>query len=1055
MPQTKQATQNKLLEIVAKASNLKERIASDRPNDKIDLSNSEARRQQWAKVVGKGDLAKFERRLQWSGIDPERLLPLLGDRLADDSSQAETPREIPSWAVTLERVIEIAPTVNRSQAEQFFVLSQPFPFEDFYLPFLEVAQAKLLATHDELWQKLSRQAQTDMWQGLLSRLANIGAATLIREFDRFRLQQPSLKSLLSLQLSLNQSDRQYRDWLTELMADFENFLLKYSVLGRLLATATDFWVAATADFLTHLAADWEEIENTYSYQELSQVVACQCNLSDSHNDGRSVIIVTFNTRLKVVYKPRDLSLELAFYQLVDWCNEQSQLPALPSLKLLNYGTHGWSEFVAVLPCEDEAEVKRFYQRSGISICLVHILAGQDFHSENLIAKGEFPVLVDLEALLHSAITPQQTAAEDAFGLAYEQLAQSVFKTHLLPQRHTVGKEGLQLDLGGIGNTIDDAPCQSLVWKNLNTDDMQLDYEEFKLEYDNSPILEGKKVSAAEYVADVVWGFEQMYNFVMANKEQFLAVENLLSSLANQKVRFIFRDTSTYGRILQQSYHPDLLEHGIDRSIALDVLSRGFTTAQSKPDYWDILDAEIQSLEQLDIPLFTIDSSRSDLYSSTSQTIPQILREHSFDRVVSNFEQLNQSDRDTQLYFIKSAFTARYKQKPPWSEFKPGKAQPGKTKLDSELLIKRATSIAESIEKQAIRGSNGSLAWLGLDYTPASNGFSFQPLSQMSLGDGNLGIALFLAALAKTTSSAKWQDLAWQILTPIRTDVDRMMNNPAKYYRSIQVGGVNGLAASAYGLIKVAELLSAPSLVSLAEDILSLITLEDLTNLEQLDLAGGCGGTLLSLLGCLSADLKNPNSSQEKTIACGDYLLQHQAPPGTKIDPKNLNYWRGISGVTYGLLRLGEITGDNRYRITAINAIALESAAIDSLESSAIKECAKVEVALGRLGGLSLLNTPQIRTEIDEAIAISQRVMTEDNSLFWGNCGRLEILLLAAQKLAQPQLSSAGDRLAEAILQQPPVEEPSFPSFLHGSSGIGYQLLRAAQPQLLPSILIWE
>lgn len=1061
MQQTEQLTKNKLLQIVVKASNLQERIdrehlsstsdpSNDRPRHKIDLSSSQRRLEKWAEVVGKGDLAKFKRRLKWSGLDPERLLPLLSDYPPSESSEPE----IPSWAVTLKQVIEKASTSDRDRAQQFFVFSQPVPFEDFYLPFLLVAEEKLLASHSELWQKLSLQAQTDLWQGLLNRLANIGAATLIQEFDRFRLEQNSLKDLLKLQMSLNQSDRKYNVWLTELVAGFEDFLLQYSVLGRLLAIATDFWVAATADFLTHLGTDWEAIEASYSPQPLQEVVACQCNLSDVHHQGKSVIIVTFNTRLKIVYKPRDLSLEIAFYQLVDWCNERSQLPTLPTLKLLNYGTHGWSEYVVTLPCENEAEVKRFYQRSGISICLVHILAGQDFHSENLIAKGEFPVLVDLEALLHSEITPQKTSTQDALGLAYQQLSQSVFKTHLLPQWHSIGKDAL-LDLGGLGNMMENIPLYSLVWKNINTDDMQLDYEELELKRDNSPILEGTKVSAAKYIADVVWGFEQMYGFLMTNKAELLANNSPLNLLAEKKVRFIFRDTNTYSKILQRSYHPQVLQYGIDRSIALDILSRGFTTEKSQPAYWQILDAEIQSIEQLDIPLFVTNSSRTDLDLSESQTIPHILLQNSFERVVSSFQQLNQSDRQKQLYFIESAFTARFQQKPNWSKSQNRDLKPT-AQLDSNLLIERVTSIAESIQQQAIQGADGSLAWFGLNYKPASDGFNFQPLNQLSLGDGNLGIALFFAAIANITSEAKWQDLAWQILTPIRTQVDRMMNDPAKYHRQIQLGGVNGLAASAYGLTKIANLFQAPSLVSLAEDILSLVTLDRLDGLSQLDVVGGCGGTLLSLLGCLSADLKNSSPCIDKAIACGDHLLQHQAPVGTAIDPINSNYWRGISGVAYALLRLAEVTQDNRYQVTAINAISLESAAIDNLKSDPIVNQAKTEVALGRLGGLPLLDTPQIRTEIDGAIAaIVEPGIWGDNNLFWGNCGRLEILLLAAEKLEQPQLNSAIDNLAHAIIHQDTaVFSNGFPGFLHGSSGVGYQLLRVARPQLLPSILTW-
>ena len=104
---------------------------------------------------------------------------------------------------------------------------------------------------------------------------------------------------------------------------------------------------------------------------------------------------------------------------------------MPSLKILNYATHGWCEYVSALPCKDELEIKKFFQRSGMLLCLVHVLEGQDFHYENLIAQGENPVLIDLEALLHSQISSKQITQKAAFSIAQKELRESVFKTYLL------------------------------------------------------------------------------------------------------------------------------------------------------------------------------------------------------------------------------------------------------------------------------------------------------------------------------------------------------------------------------------------------------------------------------------------------------------------------------------------------------------------------------------------------------------------------------------------------------------------------------------------------
>ncbi|MGD1919811.1 MAG: type 2 lanthipeptide synthetase LanM family protein [Pleurocapsa sp.] len=994
--------------------------------------------------------------------------------LADYSvNDGDSTLEIPDWAITLEKAIRLAPSLRIATAQsidenlgkQFFVPNKPVPFEDFYLPFFKVAKDKLLATHKEAWEKLSEEAQIKLCQGLLYRLIEIGGATLIEEFYNFRVDNNSLKDLLDVQLSLNKNNQKYNLFIEKLLSDnLWSFFDKYSVLGRLLATVTDFWVSGTTKFLTHLTDNWQAINDNYSPQQsLQKVIACQCNLSDSHNRGQSVIIITFDTKLKLVYKPRDLSLEVGFYKLVDWYNERSQLPSLSSLKLLNYKTHGWSEYIAALPCEDEAEVKRFYQRSGILICLVHILAGQDFHVENLIARGEHPVLVDLEALLHSTIDTTKKTKKHALILAHKQNHESVIQTYIIPLRRVHGKDVMQVDIGGLGDINDDITLPTLVWRNVNTDSMKLDYEALKLDYNNAPVLQGEKVSAAKYVAEVLWGFRQMYDFLMLNKDTLLAENSQLQLLNKQNIRFLFRDTGIYNRILQQSYAPQVLQHGIDRSIALDISSRGFILTKSETQYWQILNAEIKSLEALDIPLFTPNSSSRDLQLSDSKKAERVLAEKSFDKVINNVKGLSESDREKQLYFIKSAFLARYIKKPQWSEnISYHTATIADEISNNNSLLEAAVAIANSIESQAIQGEDNTLAWFGLDYKSVTGGFNFQPLNQINLADGNLGIALYFAALAKITGDKKWHDLVWQIINSFAEGIARIVADPIQFHRQIKIGGVNGLGTSAYGLMKIARLIDAPSLIPIAENILSLITLDRINNSTQLNVISGIGSTLLSLLGCWDAGVSNSSECLEKAIACGDYLLQHQAPPRTKIDPENLNYWRGISGIAYALLRLSKVTGDQRYLITAINAISLESQTIDKLNLHQ----AKIEVALGRLGGISWLDTPQIRAEIDRAISlIKHQGIWGDNNLFWGNCGRIEMLLLAAEKLEMPQLNNlitswgntiANDNCVNSYkLDSIANRNNNYPGFLHGMSGMGYQLLRIAQPQLLPSILIWE
>ena len=58
------------------------------------------------------------------------------------------------------------------------------------------------------------------------------------------------------------------------------------------------------------------------------------------------------------------------------------------------------EFVAASGCTEAEAIQRFYERQGAYLALLYALEATDFHLENLIAAGEYPVWVDLESLFH-------------------------------------------------------------------------------------------------------------------------------------------------------------------------------------------------------------------------------------------------------------------------------------------------------------------------------------------------------------------------------------------------------------------------------------------------------------------------------------------------------------------------------------------------------------------------------------------------------------------------------------------------------------------------------
>lgn len=60
--------------------------------------------------------------------------------------------------------------------------------------------------------------------------------------------------------------------------------------------------------------------------------------------------------------------------------------------------YGWTEEVVRKECIDSEEVTNFYKRVGVLAATAYVLGIGDLHYENIIAHGEFPVIIDAETL---------------------------------------------------------------------------------------------------------------------------------------------------------------------------------------------------------------------------------------------------------------------------------------------------------------------------------------------------------------------------------------------------------------------------------------------------------------------------------------------------------------------------------------------------------------------------------------------------------------------------------------------------------------------------------
>lgn len=104
----------------------------------------------------------------------------------------------------------------------------------------------------------------------------------------------------------------------------------------------------------------------------------------------------------VIYKPRSGEGELAWCKLVEAINNRGFRPKLRAAQVICRRGYCWMEFVRTRPSTNARGERRYYQRLGATMALACIARAVDFHRDNIIRDGENPIVVDAEALWHTA-----------------------------------------------------------------------------------------------------------------------------------------------------------------------------------------------------------------------------------------------------------------------------------------------------------------------------------------------------------------------------------------------------------------------------------------------------------------------------------------------------------------------------------------------------------------------------------------------------------------------------------------------------------------------------
>jgi type 2 lantibiotic biosynthesis protein LanM len=849
-------------------------------------------------------------------------------------------------------------------------------------------------------------------------------------------------------------------------------LLEYPVLARQLVLRIDQWIGFVLEFVDRLCADWPLISQILVSGDVEPglLTHVQMDAGDRHRGGRCVVIATFASGFKLVYKPKSMSVDSHFQELLRWVNARGSHPLLRTLTILDRGCYGWSEFVAARSCHSPDEIRRFYERQGAYLALLYLLEATDFHSENIIAAGEDPVLVDLEAIFH----PRFNLSEQRESPDSSVLSHSALRVGILPWQSFANETTGRFDISGLGGSAGQlTPHKIAYWENVGTDEMKLSRRQMPIPGSgNRPRLNEHDVSPVDYMNEISKGFTSVYLLLMKNRDALIAQDGPLLHFADDEVRVIFRPTKTYGVLLQESFHPDVLRDALERDQLFDRL---WIAVEALPYLATIVTDECADLQNGDIPFFSTRPRSLHVWSSTNKCIPNFLQQSALSLVERRLHEMDEANLSLQLWLIRASLATTVVEYSPTERDHTAPAAYHREPADRARLLSAVCTLGNKLESSAIRW-NDNASWIGLGGVHERQwGIT---AATLDLYDGLPGIAFFLAYLGKITGESRYTDLA-------RATCNTMLHRSGKYgMDDMCIGAFAGWGGIIYVLTHLSSLWSDSTLLRRAEEIAQDLS-SGIAGDEDFDIIAGSAGCIGSLL-TLYRQSGSPDALATAK-ACGDHLVARakSMPNGVGwIIPKQTTplcgFAHGAAGISWALFQLSELTGNNSFRKTADAAVSYERSLFDcetanwpdlraglhspaeTGKSSMSAWChGAAGIGLSRLASERQQENDHARVEIDAALSTTFKTgFGHGHSMCHGDVGNLELFLQASRVLKNEQWNLRALEIASGVAERvlhddygcgTPLHVDS-PGLMSGISGIGYGLLRLAEPDWVPSVL---
>ena len=827
---------------------------------------------------------------------------------------------------------------------------------------------------------------------------------------------------------------------------------KYDVLKNNIETCIKTYIKFTCELYQRISNDYNIINSEFLQCSCSKVIKIESS-GDIHN-GKSVSIIIFGADLaeyKVVYKPRSLEIDTALNKLLEWFNSQTNI----TQHIQNYvdcGSYGWCEHVGKGSCKNNLDVKTFYKRFGGLLAITYMLRAEDLHYENIIAHGQFPVIIDTECFL------QPEFKKGNYHLDSNRTF-TTLHTSILPIRILASEENMGIDASGLlGSGNYQTPYQTITWENEGTDKMVATRKKQWInDTNNIAILNGDKVDPVNYIDDFILGFQTFYKIISKHKLFLLSEHSIINHFKNVLVRVVLRHTSEYGKLLYESYHPELLYF---ESKHKDHFNWLINEGLIYPELKNVFPYEYNELINGNIPIFQTYAQSKYLYNGLGEKIKIKVAQSGYEKLIDHIKNsFTEKDYRIQIDLIKKSIGAYTHNE-------------NIKQINQQCLADRSTIIVKNILDSMMSTriqTDKVVTWA----TVESIGETLNPgFTGNNLYDGISGIGFVFLYAGVFLSEKKYISISKLIKNSIINYVDQNLMD-------LSVGAFFGTSGILYYLCHYYHFHQEEDVAFSIDRILDHI-INSISTVNDIDITHGIAGCLIAV----QSVHKRMHNQKINTIEqiLQERLLDLYPNPAVNSTGKttfnNLatcGFAHGVSGILYAILNSTTAPKSAKCKKWILDADSYLNTCYQEIQRDwsnytrgdkhfTVNWC-NGSPGIGRYY-LTTTDKGNFQTAQNRLHSILSTIKkhafnNRNHCLCHGNLGNFDFLIQT--KLKFPELICKNHYITSAVKLVSGIEEDytntnfcsGISGLMTGKAGVAYGLLRLINPKFFPSVLNLE